>query len=88
MVLREAVTNVVRHSQGAQCTIAVHQTDGHLVVRIADDGVGGAAVEGSGIESMRARARDIGGTLEHRSLQQGATRGVTVTLRVPVSGRT
>jgi signal transduction histidine kinase len=51
-----------------------------LIVQIEDDGVGGRVIEGAGIESMRARAREIGGALEHRS-----DRGVTVTLRVPRS---
>jgi signal transduction histidine kinase len=38
-------------------------------------------VEGAGIEGMRARTREIGGTLEHRR-----GRGLTVTLLVPWTG--
>jgi two-component system sensor histidine kinase DesK len=78
MILREAVTNVVRHAKATRCQISANATNGVLVVQIADDGVGGRVIEGAGIESMRARAREVGGTLEHRS-----DRGVTVTLRVP-----
>jgi two-component system sensor histidine kinase DesK len=84
MILREAVTNVVRHSQAAQCEIDVQQSDGQLVVRVADDGVGGVIAEGSGIESMRARARDIGGTFEQRRRSEGTSRGMSVTLRAPL----
>ena len=82
MILREAVTNVVRHAKASRCRIAATGADGHFVLRIDDDGVGGVMTEGAGVESMRARAREIGGTLEHRS-----SRGVSVTLRVPWSPR-
>jgi two-component system sensor histidine kinase DesK len=78
MILREAVTNVIRHAKASRCRIDVRVADGMLLLQIEDDGVGGRVIEGAGIESMRARAREIGGALEHRS-----DRGVTVTLRVP-----
>jgi two-component system sensor histidine kinase DesK len=78
MIVREAVTNVVRHARATRCHITASTTGDALVVEVADDGVGGPVCAGAGIESMRARAREIGGTLEHRS-----GRGITVTLRVP-----
>ena len=81
MIVREAVTNVVRHAKATQCRISARARDGRLVVQIEDDGVGGTVIEGAGIESMRARAREIGGTLEHHS-----ARGIIVTLRVPAGG--
>ena len=80
MIVREAVTNVVRHAKATRCRISVHARGPDVVLHIEDDGIGGHVTEGAGIESMRARAREIGGTLEHRS-----SHGVAVTLRVPRS---
>ena len=80
MILREAVTNVVRHAGASKCRIAATRANSHFVLQVEDDGTGTAIVEGAGIESMRARAREIGGTLEHR-----CGHGVSVTLRVPWS---
>lgn len=57
-VLRESVTNVVRHSGAAACTIDV--ADERL--RIADDGVGMQdAAEGEGRAGMRRRVEAAGG---------------------------
>jgi two-component system sensor histidine kinase DesK len=79
MILREAVTNVVRHSQALRCRITLTRDDEHLQLRVEDDGVGDRIVAGAGVESMRARAREIGAALDHH-----VARGVIVTLRVPV----
>lgn len=57
-VLRESVTNVIRHSGAATCTIDV--ADERL--RIADDGVGMQdAAEGEGRAGMRRRVEAAGG---------------------------
>jgi two-component system sensor histidine kinase DesK len=82
MVLREAVTNVIRHAQATRCAIEAHVQDGELIVRVADDGVGERIHAGAGIESMRARAREIGAVLEHQL--QASGRGIVVTLRAPL----
>ncbi len=55
--LREAVTNVVRHSEASQCEISI--TADRL--RVADDGVGLAETrEGNGLRGLRERARQSG----------------------------
>jgi two-component system sensor histidine kinase DesK len=82
MILREAVTNVVRHAKATQCRISARSDADSLVMRIEDDGVGGRVVEGAGIESMRARAREIGGSLEYHPADTRT--GLAVTLRVPL----
>jgi two-component system sensor histidine kinase DesK len=86
MILREAVTNVVRHAKANQCHITVVAQDGTFLLRVEDDGVGGQFGEGAGLESMRARAREIGGALEHhaRDTAGGSRKGTRVTLRVPL----
>jgi two-component system sensor histidine kinase DesK len=62
-VLREAVTNVVRHSGAGRCTIALSRDDAAARLEVRDDGRGGAAREGNGIAGMRLRLAPLGGTL-------------------------
>ena len=59
-VLREAVTNIVRHSGARHCWVRVGSTQ----IEIRDDGTGlqGAAM-GSGLTGLRERVRATGGTL-------------------------
>lgn len=60
-VVREAVTNVVRHSGAGLCTIAVEPT----AVDVRDDGRGlpPVIVSGSGLAGLRRRLDDGGATL-------------------------
>lgn len=58
-VLREAVTNVVRHA-GAQHVVVELTPRG---VAVTDDGAGLRGPEGNGLRGMRERVRDAGGTL-------------------------
>ncbi|WP_022873541.1 sensor histidine kinase [Nesterenkonia alba] len=56
-VLREAVTNVVRHSEASRCAITV--TPNRL--QVADDGLGlGTSREGNGLRGVRERAQRNG----------------------------
>uniref|UniRef100_UPI002353B7B1 sensor histidine kinase n=1 Tax=Deinococcus geothermalis TaxID=68909 RepID=UPI002353B7B1 len=61
MVLREAVTNVVRHAHARECRVNITREGERYRLEIADDGVGGAAPEGTGLTSMRERVRALGG---------------------------
>jgi two-component system sensor histidine kinase DesK len=77
-VIREAVTNVVRHSEASQCTIDV----GEHHVSVADDGVGfsgDAAVGGTGLRGLAARVEAAGGRLE---IDTSPGRGARVTATV------
>ncbi|MGD8151089.1 histidine kinase [Ornithinimicrobium sp. Y1694] len=59
-VLREAVTNVVRHSRAQNCTVEL----GADTVRVIDDGRGiGGRKEGNGLGGLRERVAQAGGTL-------------------------
>ncbi len=63
--LREAVTNVVRHSGARACRIAIEATDGTTALEVNDDGhgmVGGD--EGTGLAGLAARIHALGGTFE------------------------
>ncbi|BDP42671.1 two-component sensor histidine kinase [Deinococcus aetherius] len=78
MLLREAVTNVVRHTHAREVEVSLTRTaHGHRLV-IRDDGVGGEGPEGSGLTGMRERMRALGG-----SLTRDGTRGTTLTADFP-----
>jgi two-component system, NarL family, sensor histidine kinase DesK len=62
LIVREAVTNVLRHSQARACRLALLRADGAYRLEIADDGRGGPHREGIGMSSIRTRAEALGGT--------------------------
>ena len=80
LVLREAVTNVVRHSGARECVIRVEAADGRARLYVEDDGRGGRAQEGNGIRGMRERLRALDGELEIQSNLTGTCLCATVPL--------
>ena len=88
-VVREAVTNVLRHAEASTCRITVRVTDGSAQVEIADDGVGvptpvgdDAHTRSFGMRGLTERVRAADGTLR---VDGEAGRGTTVVARVPVT---
>ncbi len=67
LILREGVTNIVRHAGARTCSIAFSQGEAEHVLEIRDDGRGLVGQEGNGLRGMRERVRDLGGVLEVRS---------------------
>lgn len=66
-VVREAVTNVLRHSGAGLCRIAVRRTGRHVTLTVTDDGVGGPALPAErrgGLDGLRRRLADVGGWLQ------------------------
>lgn len=59
-VLRESVTNVVRHAHASHVVIRLDQSG----LTVADDGTGRGRAEGNGMRGMRERVSAAGGTLE------------------------
>ncbi|MHB1929370.1 MAG: sensor histidine kinase [Acidimicrobiales bacterium] len=55
-VLREGLTNVVRHSRATTCTVTISSD----TVEIVDDGVGGPAAAGSGLRGLEERVDAAG----------------------------
>ena len=63
LILREAVTNVVRHAQARKCRLRLAANNGDCVLEIQDDGRGGSLLEGNGMRGMRERVEALGGTI-------------------------
>ena len=80
MALREAVTNVIRHSSARVCKITLIQQPGWLALTVSDDGHGNAVRAGVGITGLRSRLRAAGGELAIH----GDTNGTRLTARLPL----
>jgi two-component system sensor histidine kinase DesK len=62
LVVREAVTNIVRHANARNCLFRLSPNNGSCRLEIQDDGRGGGAVEGNGLRGMRERVEALGGS--------------------------
>ena len=73
-VLREALSNAVRHAQASRVTVTVRVAAGRLTVVVADDGVGAdpAAARG-GLVNLRERAAGHDGEFEVRPVHPHGT---------------
>lgn len=79
LALKEAVTNVIRHSGAKTCRVTLEETAGEVRLEVRDDGRGGAAPFGVGLSSMRERVEGLGGRME----RQGDG-GTVLTVILPV----
>jgi two-component system, NarL family, sensor kinase len=94
-VVQEALMNVFRHAQATQVKVAMEAVDTHFKLRVTDDGRGmpinqarsgpKAISFGVGIPAMRARLRQLGGTLEIHSSSAIRGRGTTLCAELPHS---
>jgi two-component system sensor histidine kinase DesK len=82
LALREAVTNIVRHSGARACRISVASSGDACSLVVADDGRGGDAPFGSGLSGMRERVEILGG-----SLKRDGRHGTTITATLPLTAR-
>ncbi len=80
LVVREAVTNVVRHAQAHHCELRLAPQNGHCLVEVHDDGLGGFQLEGNGLRGMKERVEALGGTL-----LRDTSHGTRLTIRFPMT---
>ncbi|MCV4234725.1 sensor histidine kinase [Virgibacillus sp. LDC1] len=81
MCLKEAVNNIVKHSNATACSIVIESTETDLVARVKDNGTGfvtDARNRGNGLRGMRERLEFVNGSMELTSGE-----GTTLVLRVP-----
>ena len=80
LVIREAVTNVVRHAQARWCRLSLHRQGQSCQLEIQDNGRGGVSAEGNGLRGMRERIEALEGTLVRQS-----SPGTRLTITLPLS---
>ncbi len=88
--VQEALTNIGKHSQAKNVSIAITVVDSSVRFAIQDDGIGfderlaasGSMKEnGLGLATMKGRAQMAGGALSVRTIQ---ARGTLITLSIPM----
>ncbi|KKO54111.1 sensor histidine kinase [Paenibacillus sp. DMB20] len=82
MCLKEAVTNIVKHSSATACSIHIEPGRTDLKVTVKDNGIGiqseTAYCRGNGLRGMRERLEFVNGSMEIRS-----DGGTILVIRVP-----
>ncbi|MFF2092495.1 sensor histidine kinase [Paenibacillus sp. NPDC058174] len=84
MCLKEAVTNIVKHSEATACCVTIEPTRTDLSIRVQDNGKGIQSTRsgfhnGNGLKGIKERLEFVNGNLEITSTGQGTT----LIIRVP-----
>jgi signal transduction histidine kinase len=84
-IVREAIANAARHGHAHMVVVSLRDEEGHVRLRVQDDGRGIDTVsagprEGFGLRSIRERAAGLGGDMNIRKL---STRGTVLDVVLP-----
>ncbi|WP_092195757.1 sensor histidine kinase [Blastococcus tunisiensis] len=80
-VVREATTNVLRHSGARSVVVDLATTDDDVRLTVTDDGRGGTGPRGAGLSGLEERVEAVGGRLEAGPVDG---RGFRLAVVVPV----
>ena len=80
LVLRESVTNVVRHARATRCRVSLQRMGDSIRLLVQDNGRGGVHAEGLGTRSIQARVEALGGS----AVWDGAS-GTALTVTLPLA---
>lgn len=86
-ILREAVTNAVKHARASELSVSLSLRDGYIRLSVQDNGCGfvphdSNGDEAFGLTSMQERAQDLGGTLSIDSMPGNGTR-IVASIPIP-----
>jgi signal transduction histidine kinase len=80
-VVAEALTNVAKYAQATYASVSVTRDDGQVLIKVSDDGVGGAdPATGSGLRGLVDRVSALGGSLQ---VDSAAGEGTTIRAAIP-----
>jgi two-component system, NarL family, sensor histidine kinase DesK len=80
LALRESVTNIQRHARARSASVSLAIEADDAVLRVRDDGRGGAITPGNGLCGMRERIEALGGRLR---VESAPASGTCVEARLP-----
>lgn len=84
-IVQEALSNALRHAEANHINVILIQRDHLIILRIVDDGKGfnveDVITSSYGLENMRERARDLGGSCKIISLPNKGTR---IEVQIPI----
>ncbi|OLS36318.1 sensor histidine kinase [Alkalihalophilus pseudofirmus] len=82
MCLKEAVTNVIKHSEATSCKVVIKELTEELQITVQDNGIGindkEESNDGTGLLGIRERLEFVNGSLEITAVD-----GTTLEIRVP-----
>jgi signal transduction histidine kinase len=85
-VISECLANTAKYAQASEASVAVSRANDHVVIEVADNGVGGASRDGgSGLRGLMDRVEALGGTLD---LSSPIGVGTRVRAEIPCSTST
>jgi signal transduction histidine kinase len=83
-VVCEALANVAKHARATAAVVEIEENEGHLIVQVMDDGVGGVDVEqGTGLTGLADRVAAVEGRLQIDSVPG---RGTRIRAELPCGG--
>jgi PAS domain S-box-containing protein len=83
-VVSESLANVAKYAQASAARVRVDASNGHAIVEVEDDGVGGAdPLGGSGLRGLADRVEALDGRLE---VESTPGRGTQVRAVIPLDG--
>jgi two-component system sensor histidine kinase DesK len=82
MCLKEAVTNIIKHSSASICSISIETSQADLVIKVGDNGIGmdqeSIVLLGNGLRGMKERLEFVNGCMEIVSKD-----GTMIVIKVP-----
>ena len=83
LVFKEAVNNMVKYADAAECSTKISISHSQFVLQIADNGKGFDGTTkgtGNGCQNMKKRTADLNGKL---IIESGPGKGTTITMKLP-----
>lgn len=91
-MMREVISNTLRHSDADQLQVEISEHDQHLTLRVNNNTQQKAAITafnpGRGMRNIRSRAEELGGNAEWLLGEYARLGGCTVTITIPFERQT
>lgn len=87
LIYKEALNNIIRHSNSSTCSIELTRTASSLLLKVKDEGSGfdeKSTIENNGLRSIKRRASKMNGKI---NIKTEVGKGTTVILAIPINGQ-